>query len=53
MQYLIDRLKERSTWLGIIALATAVGVSLSPEQAEALAVAGTALAGVIAVFTRG
>lgn len=53
MQYLIDRLKERSTWLGIITLATAVGVSLSPEQAEALAVAGASLAGAIAMFTRG
>jgi hypothetical protein len=53
MQYLFDRLKERSTWLGLIALATSFGVAVSPEQAEAIAVAGTSFAGLIAVFTRG
>lgn len=50
-QWLIDRAKERSTWLGITTLLSAAGVALSPEQAEAIILAGVAIAGVIAAFT--
>lgn len=53
MQYLIDRLKERSTWLGLIALLSAIGVALTPEQAEAIAALGVAAAGAVGVFTKG
>ncbi|MGM0423276.1 MAG: hypothetical protein ACQEQL_09305, partial [Pseudomonadota bacterium] len=49
--YLLSRLRERSSWLGIISVLTAVGVSLSPEQTQAVVSAGVALAGAIAVFT--
>lgn len=51
IKFLVDRLKERSTWLGIITILTAAGVKLSPEQAEAIALAGAAIAGAVAVFT--
>jgi hypothetical protein len=50
-KYLLDRAREPSTWRGIIALATAVGVSLSTQQAEAIIATGLALAGLVAVFT--
>jgi uncharacterized membrane protein len=50
--YLIERLKEASTWRGLTALLTAVGVALSPEQVNAIVGAGLALMGVLGVFTK-
>ena len=52
LNYILLRLKERSTWLGLISLATAAGVTLSPDQTQAVVTAGVGLAGVIAVFTK-
>jgi len=49
---LIERAKERSTWLGLVGLATAFGVAFSPEQVEAISAAGVAVAGLIAVITK-
>jgi hypothetical protein len=51
LQFLLDRARERSTWLGLTGLLTALGVHLAPEQAEAVVTLGLALAGAIAVFT--
>lgn len=45
-------LGEASTWRGLIWLATAAGVHLEPDQADAIVAAGMALAGLIAVFSR-
>ena len=53
MKYIIDRFREPSTWRGIVLLATALGVSISPELGEAIVSAGLAAAGLIAVATRG
>lgn len=49
--FLLTRAKERSTWLGIISLATALGLTLSDLQSEAIIAAGMSLAGLLAVFT--
>lgn len=51
MKWVIDRIKERSTWLGLVSIATAVGVSLSPDQGEAIVAAGLAAGGLVAAFT--
>lgn len=48
--YILSRLKEPSTWRGILALLTAAGVALSPEQAEAVITVGLALIGVAGAF---
>ena len=48
--YIIDRLSETSTWRGILALLTAAGIALSPEQASAITAAGLAAIGVIGAF---
>lgn len=48
-----DRLKERSTWLGLISLAAAVGITLQPDQVDAIIAAGMAVGGLVAAFTRG
>jgi len=51
-KYLIERLSEASTWRGLVALATAVGVTLSSEQMNAIVGAGLALMGLLGVFTK-
>jgi hypothetical protein len=52
MNYLLDRLKENSTWRGLIMVATAVGLKLDPSQSEAIIAAGLAVVGLINVFRR-
>ncbi len=52
LTFLLDRSKEKSTWVGLIAVLSAVGVALSPDQQEAIITAGVAIAGVISVFTK-
>ena len=51
MNYLFDRLKEPSTWRGIILVATAWGVYLEPFQEHAIISLGLALAGSSAVVS--
>ena len=50
ISYIIERLKEPSTWRGIIWIVTACGFVLEPEQKEAIATAGMALVGAISIF---
>jgi hypothetical protein len=50
MNYLLERLKEPSTWRGLLALTTALGVKLHPELQEAILSTGLALIGLINVF---
>lgn len=53
MKYLLDRLKEPSTWRGLTILATVFGVHISPEQVDAIATVGGCLIGAIGAFTKG
>jgi hypothetical protein len=48
--FIIERGKEASTWRGIVAIATAAGVSLEPAQADAIVALGLAVIGAIGVF---
>lgn len=50
VEYIIARLKEASTWRGIIGLLTATGVTISPELIDKIIAAGLALMGVIGAF---
>ena len=52
MRWLLNRLREPSTWRGLVWLATVAGLSLRPDQAEAIVVTGMALAGLLGVFLR-
>ena len=47
MKYILDRLKEPSSWRGLVMITTAFGVSVSPELMDSIIAAGTGLAGVI------
>ena len=51
MNWIMNRLKEPSTWRGLVWLLTALGVSLSPESWQYLTTAGMALAGFIGCIT--
>ena len=48
-KYIFNRLKERSTWLGLIGLVTACGATISAEFAEQIIAAGIAIAGAIGI----
>ena len=50
MNWLLNRLREPSTWRGLVWLATVAGLSLRPDQAEAIVTVGIALAGLLGVF---
>lgn len=50
-EYALERLKEPSTWRGIILLLTAVGVPIAPQMADAIICVGLALAGGVGVVT--
>ena len=50
--YILDRLSENSTWRGILLVATALGVSLSPSHQEAIVSAGLGLVGAINIFRK-
>lgn len=52
MRWTLARLKEPSTWRGIILLLTVCGLKLQPEQQEAIIAAGLAVVGLIGVLTR-
>lgn len=51
INYLAARLKERSTWLGLIGLLSSVGITLSPANTDAIVTVGVALASAITVLT--
>lgn len=52
MQYILERAKEPSTWRGIVLLATAGGVNIAPELANAVVTFGIGLAGLLGVITK-
>jgi len=51
LNLLAGRVREPSSWRGLVWLLAALGVALSPEQVEAVMAAGAAFAGLIGVFT--
>ena len=48
--WLLARLREPSTWRGLVWILTVSGVLLTQEQAEAIMLAGMTLAGLLGVF---
>ena len=49
--YILERVKEASTWRGIILLLTAAGVPIAPALADSIITVGLAIAGIIGVVT--
>ncbi len=52
MSWLLQRLREPSTWRGLIWLLTALGISIRPELWEQITAVGMALAGLLGVALR-
>ena len=50
-EYLLERMREPSTWRGLIMLLTAIGVPVAPAMADAIISVGLAVAGLIGVAT--
>lgn len=50
MKYILDRLKEASTWRGLILVLTSVGVSVNPDLVAPIVSLGTGAAGAVGVF---
>jgi len=51
-EYLLNRLKEPSTWRGIVSLAMAAGIGIHPEMMEQIIAAGVTVVGLILTFKR-
>jgi hypothetical protein len=52
MEYLLNRLREPSSWRGIFALLTAVGLKLHPELQEAILSVGLSAIGLVNFFRK-
>ena len=51
-QYIFNRLREPSTWRGLVLFVTAMGVPVSPELMEPIIATGLAVTGLIGVVTQ-
>jgi hypothetical protein len=49
--YILDRVREPSTWRGAILFLTAIGVPIAPQMAEAIVTAGLGIAGLVGILT--
>jgi len=49
---ILNRLKQESTWRGLIVVATLVGAKLQPEQIEAIVTAGVSLIAAINILKK-
>ncbi len=50
--WILDRAKERSTWMGLFSLAGAIGWAVTPEHKELIITAAVAIVAAIAAMTR-
>jgi hypothetical protein len=50
MQYILDRLKEPSTYAGLTALLAAFGLQVDPGLLQAVFAVATAVAGLASIF---
>ncbi len=50
--WILDRAKERSTWMGLFSLAGAVGWAVTPDHKELIITAAVAVVAAIAAMTR-
>jgi len=50
MNYIVARLKEASTWRGLVMILTSLGVTINPELVAPIIAVGTGVAGIVGVF---
>jgi hypothetical protein len=53
MAYILERLREKSTWMTLLTLVGAIaGITINPELSEEISMAGMGIAGIIAIVTK-
>lgn len=52
LDFALARLKERSTWVGIIGVLSGAGIALEPAMASLIGAAGAAIAGAVLMVTK-
>lgn len=52
LKWIGNRLAERSSWLGVIAVLASLGISVSPELQDVIIQLGLSLAGLVAFLTK-
>jgi len=50
--WLVDRVNERSTWVGVLAFIAALGYEFTPEMAEAITTYCLGVGGLLLVATK-
>ncbi len=50
LQYLLDRMKERGTWLSLGTALTGMGVAIKPDEWQLIMAIGMGLPGIITAF---
>jgi hypothetical protein len=50
--YVLARLTERSTWVGLTGVISVIGIGLTPAHAETIAMVGAAIASVVQVAVK-
>lgn len=50
LTYILDRLKERGTWLSLGTALTGMGVAIKPDQWQAIMAIGMGIPGIITAF---
>ena len=50
--WILERAKERSTWMGLFSLAGAVGWAVTPDHKELIVAAAVSVVAAVAAFTR-
>jgi hypothetical protein len=48
-KYILERMREPSSWRGLFMILTAIGVPVAPEMAEAIITVGLGVVGIIGV----
>lgn len=48
-QFILPRLKERSTYVGVVGILTALGIAIDPAYVDVALAVGAAVAGVIGI----
>lgn len=51
-EYVLARLREPSTWRGVVSVLTACGIALNPQQIEAIITVGLMIVGLIGTLTK-
>lgn len=52
MEWIIERLKEASTWRGLTVLLGAIGITISPDLVAQIGLAVTAIIGAIEIWRK-